>query len=102
MGQQGSACAPHVGAAPDKGAGHPHRRWLARGSRQQAATEAHGHHGRIALVMFGLAAGEGWPREGVPADAGQALRGAEGRAPVPGEEAGPGDHQTVPRGRPSF
>jgi hypothetical protein len=101
-GQPCSACAQHVGAAPSQGAGRTHRRGRDRGLRPQASPEEPGPLVRIARVMFGRAAGEGFQRAGVPEDAGQARRGAEGSEPVPGAEACNGHTQTGPRGRNRF
>jgi len=102
MGQQCSALAHQGGAATSKVAGRTHRRWRDRGLRKQAATEEHSHFVRIDLVIFGLAAVDGFHREGVTEDDGNALRGAEVSEPVPGEEACNGHNQTVPLGRNSF
>src|SRR5262249_54312599 len=53
-------------------------------------------------VIVGLAAVDGFHREGVTEDEGHARRGAEVSEPVPGAEAFNGHHQTVPIGRNSF
>src|SRR5262249_42544593 len=75
------------------------RRWIDGGVREHTAAQEGRHLVGIDLGMFGLAAVDGFHREGRPEDTGKALRGAEVREPVPGEEACNGHNQTVPRGR---
>src|SRR5262249_42354304 len=77
-------------------------RWIDIGLRKHASTEEHGNLVRLDLVIFGLAAVDGFHIEGVTEDEGNALRGAEVSEPVPGEDAFNGHNQTVPIGRNSF
>src|SRR5439155_16327526 len=95
MGQKVSAFAPQVGAATSKVAGGTHRRWRDRGLRKQAPTEEHGNLVRIDLVVFGLAAVDGFHREGMPQHKGDPLLSTQIREPVPGEETFDSHHETL-------
>jgi hypothetical protein len=57
---------------------------------------------RIELVVLGLAAVDGFHREGVTQDEGNALASAEVSEPVPGEEALATDNKSLPTGRHGF
>ena len=61
--------------------------------------EQHGDFLGVDLVVFGLAAMDGFHREGMSKDKGNAFAGAEVGQPVPGEDAFDADDQIVPVGR---
>jgi hypothetical protein len=75
------------------GGGRDIRRW------EHAATEQASTLVGIALVMFRCATMEGFHREGLPEDKGEAFLSAEIGEPIPGKHAGDGHNETVPRGR---
>ena len=92
------ACASKVSAA---GAGHesPHGSGIDVGLREHAAAEQHGDFRGVDLIVFGLAAVDGFHGEGVSEHEGDALAGTQVREPVPREDAFDTDDQVLSLGR---
>jgi hypothetical protein len=63
---------PQVGATPEQVAGGAQRGGRAISLGEHAAAQPGGNLGRIDFVMLGLAARDGWQREGVAQDQGNA------------------------------
>ena len=84
---------------PEQVTGRPHLGGIDVGLREHAAAQQHGNLLGIDLVVFGLAAVDGFHIEGMAEDKGNAFLGTEVGEPVPGEDTFDGDDQIVPIGR---
>jgi hypothetical protein len=96
------ACAPQGRAASEQVAGGAHLRRRDRGWWKHAAAEQRRHLLGSALVVFGLAAVQGFPGESLPQHAGAACCGPYVGEPGPGEETLDGHDQAGTRGRHSL
>jgi hypothetical protein len=83
MAQELRSLAQQVGPASQEVTGGTHLRWIDVGWREHAAAKEGSNLVGIDRVMLGLAAVDGFHREGVPADEGHALRSAEISEPGP-------------------
>ena len=83
MGQERRPLARQVAAAPQESAGGPHLGRIDRGLGQPAAAQQCGNLGGIDLVVFGLAAVDGFHVKGVTQDKGNAFLSAEISRPGP-------------------
>ena len=102
MHQQRSALPPARAPAPAQSPGRPPRRGRAiRLGPHTAPQQARPVRG-IQGVMVGCAPVQSLPREGRPTANRPAVAGAQGGAPVPGQEAGDADAQSGPGGRHGF
>jgi hypothetical protein len=98
MGQEFSAFAHQVGAAPQQITGGAHRSRIDIGLWEQTASQQGGNLLRIDLVVFGLPAVNGFHIEGMPQDEGNAFVRTEVGKPVPGEDTLDGHNQAIPIG----
>jgi hypothetical protein len=93
--QQLTALADQMQPASNEIPRRPHARGVNVGLRQQAATQEARDLVRVDRVILGLAAMDGFHRQGVAQDERDPLRGAEIREPIPREHALRRDDQIV-------
>lgn len=86
MGQEFSAFAHQVGAAPEQVAGGAHLSRRDRGFWEHATAQQGSNLVRINLVVFSLAAMDGLHGEGMSQDEGNVLLRTEIGEPIPGED----------------
>jgi hypothetical protein len=89
-------------AASEPVAGGPHRRGIDIGLGEPPATEPHRNFLGIDFVVFGFAAVDGFPLQGMPEDKRHVFSCTPVGQPVPGKEAFDTDDKILPIGRDGF
>jgi hypothetical protein len=87
--------APHRRPPPAPGAGRPHGGRRDGGLREPATAEEHGTLLRVDLIIFGLAAMDSLPREGVSEHAGDTFTGTQVGPPIPGKDTCDGNDDVL-------
>jgi hypothetical protein len=91
-----------VRAAPEEVTGGAHGGGVHIGLREHTPTQQGSNFLRIDLIIFGLAAVNGFHVEGVPEDKGHTLVSTQVGQPVPGEDTLDSHHETLTIGRNGF
>jgi hypothetical protein len=95
MRQEFGAFAHQMGATPEPVAGGAPLGRIDINLRSHSAPQERGHLLGIDLVMFGLAAVDGFHLEGVSQDEGNALLSTQVGEPIPGEDTFHGHHEPL-------
>jgi hypothetical protein len=95
LGQEFSAFAQPVGAAPEHVTGRPHLGRRDRGVGEHPTAQQGGNLVRVDLVVFGRATGEDFHGKRMTEDEGDACVSTQVSEPIPGEEACNGNNQSV-------
>ena len=99
VGQEFGPFARQMHAAPQQVAGRPHLGRIDIGLREHTAAQQHGNLLGVDLVVFGLAAMDGFHIEGMTEDKGNPVLSTEIGKPVPGKDAFDADDESVAVGR---
>src|SRR4029450_6919694 len=84
--------------APQEVTGRPHRGGIDRGLWEHPASEEDGNFLRVNLIVFRLAAVDGFHIQGMPEDKRNAFARTEVGKPIPGEDTLDSNNQPVTRG----